>query len=219
MKCTSNPSNFGLTVSLFNIFPLHDARRRRRTHAKYSQLVPQLDDFIIPVPSECRGRLMLRGGLVRLSSSSSLLPPPIPLPSRPSSFFSSRSFFLHLYLPPLQRSANAARDDNERRNPAGISARDKRTLTAYEQASALMVPTLHRRPTGFLSLSPAPFHLFFHMLLPPIYLLLPLPPSVAYFSFSYRRITSSFICRLYLRIISISFYIYKKRERETENTF
>lgn len=107
-------------------------------------------------------------------------PPPHPLPP-----FSHRvSFFLHLCLPPFQRSANAARDDNERRNPAGISARDKRTLTAYEQASALMVPTLHCRPTGFLSLSPAPFHLFFHMLLPPIYLLLPLPPSVAYLSFS-----------------------------------
>lgn len=98
------------------------------------------------------------GSLLILFSSPSTLHP---RPSRPSSFFSSRSFFLHLCLPPLQRSANAARDDNERRNPAGISARDKRTLTAYEQASALMVPTLHRRPTGFLSLSPAPFHLFF----------------------------------------------------------
>jgi len=61
------------------------------------------------------------------------------------------SFSLSLSLS-LAVSANAARDDNERRNPAGISARDKRTLTAYEQASALMVPTLHRRPTGSLSL-------------------------------------------------------------------
>lgn len=116
--------------------------------------------------------------LVLLLPSPRPLPSP-PRPSRPSSFFSSRSFFLHLR--PLRRprrSANTARDDNERRNPAGISARDKRILTAYEQASALMVPTLRRRPTGFLSLSPAPFHLFFHMLL------LPPPRSAAYLSLS-----------------------------------
>lgn len=141
---------------------------------------------------------MPRGGLVRLSPHPPLLSSPSfprSLPLHPLPPFSHRvSFFLHLCLPPFQRSANAARDDNERRNPAGISARDKRTLTAYEQASALMVPTLHRRPTGFLSLSPAPFHFFFHMLL------LPDLPSAAASSFCvslflYRRTTSSFICR------------------------
>lgn len=42
----------------------------RRTPAKYSQLVPQLDDFIIPAPCVCRGRPLPRGGLVRFSSSS-----------------------------------------------------------------------------------------------------------------------------------------------------
>jgi len=212
MKCTSNPSNFGPMVDaprrvagLFNIFPLHDARRRRHTPAKYSQLVPQLDDFIIPVPSECRGRPMPRGGLVQLFSSFSPLLSSLALPFYPSSFFSSRSFFLHLCLPPFQRSANATRDDNERRNPAGISARDKRTLTAYEQASALMVPTLHRRPTGFLSLSPAPFHLFSTCFFPwstfCCRFLLLLHISL----FLYRRTISSFICRLCPRIISISF--------------
>lgn len=41
--------------------------------------------------------------------------------------------------------------------PQEFSERDKRILTAYEQASALMVPTLHRRPTGFLSRSFSPF--------------------------------------------------------------
>lgn len=87
MKYMSNPSNFGPMVNaphrvagLFNIFPLHDARRRRRTPAKYSQLVPQLDDFIIPAPSECRGRPMPREGLVRLSSSSSSPPSLRPRP-------------------------------------------------------------------------------------------------------------------------------------------
>ena len=73
---------------LFNIFPLHDARRRRRTPAKYSQLVPQLDDFIIPAPSKCRGRPMPRGGLVCLCSSS-------------SSFLLSLSLSLSLSLPHL----------------------------------------------------------------------------------------------------------------------
>ena len=83
---------------LFNIFPLHDARRRRRTPAKYSQLVPQLDDFIIPAPSKCRGRPMPRGGLVCLCSSSSSfllslslsLPPPPLFPLLVSPPFSHR---------------------------------------------------------------------------------------------------------------------------------
>lgn len=114
-------------------------------------------------------------------------------PSRSPSFFSSRSFFLHPCPPPFQRSANAARDDNERRNPAGISARDKRTLTAYEQASALMVPTLHCRPTGFLSPSVSSF--FFHALFSLIYLQLQLPLSVAYLPTDHRFFSLLFTIR------------------------
>lgn len=103
-------------AGLFNIFPLHDARRRRRTPAKYSQLVPQLDDFITPAPSECRGRPMPRGGLVRLSSSSSSVarssskPPLSPLLLSLSLALSSRSFFLHLSrLPPPFAAASGER--------------------------------------------------------------------------------------------------------------
>lgn len=191
-------------MGLFNIFPLHDARRRRRTPAKYSQLVPQLDDFITPASSECRGRPMPRG-LVRLSSFSLSLSSFIPLTLPPA--FLHIAFFLPLHLsrrPPFQRSANAARDDNERRNPAGISARDKRTLTAYEQASALMVPTLHRRPTRLpLSL---PLSLFFHhrAALPER------PPACCcclcflFLSRIYRRTTGSFISHPYPRMMGIS---------------
>lgn len=63
------------------------------------------------------------------------------LPSRARSFPIAflPPTFLPSFVSPWPR---AARDDNERRNPAGISVRDKRILTAYEQASALMVPTL-----------------------------------------------------------------------------
>lgn len=97
-----------------------------------------------------------------LSSSSFFFPS---LSLHPFLFSPFLLFLIAFFLPaslPSTVAANAARDDNERRNPAGISARDKRTLTAYEQASALMVPTPHRRLTGSLSLFlTRPFSPFF----------------------------------------------------------
>lgn len=78
------------TIQYFPI--IRCAPRRRRTPAKYSQLVPQLDDFIIPAPCVCRGRPLPRGGLVRFSSSSvsSTNASRSPLHSFPSPFFSHR---------------------------------------------------------------------------------------------------------------------------------
>lgn len=84
------------TIQYFPI--IRCAPHRRRTPAKYSQLVPQLDDFIIPAPCVCRGRPLPRGGLVRRSPH----PPQMPLaplftPSRPP--FSLIAFFLPASLP------------------------------------------------------------------------------------------------------------------------
>lgn len=99
------------------------------------------------------------------------------------SFFSSRSFF---HLPAsspstvFQRSTNAARDDNERRNPAGISARDKRHPDRIQtdiRANGSNTPHNSNLPVFFLRSPPfSPFST--HLL--PVFLLLLFPPSVRY---------------------------------------
>lgn len=130
---------------------------------------PQLDDFITP------GQANIVGGpcpeedwfdsLLSLFLSLSLLPS-VPQPLNPSSPRQPSTILVApprpvpiAFLPPtflpcfISPWPRAARDDNERRNPAGISVRDKRILTAYEQASALMVPTLPLPRLPFPTLS------------------------------------------------------------------
>lgn len=72
-------------AALYNIFPLHDARRRRRILAKCSQLVLQLDDFITPqaewmsweARAPRRGLVWLSSASLFSSSNPPLAPPPL----------------------------------------------------------------------------------------------------------------------------------------------
>lgn len=144
-------------AALYNIFPLHDARRRRRILAKCSQLVLQLDDFITPEAERMSWEAHAEdwfGSLLGLPSFLLPIPPSLPFPfSRrvPSScILALRRFNVRRMLHAMITNVGI---------PQESPARDKRTLTAYEQASALMVPTLRCRPTGFLS--PFSFHHFF----------------------------------------------------------